>query len=114
LTVAVRYGSWNALDDFKRYVTKVHSRFGINIWITEIGITAASYPSTQQVKNFLMQSFTWLDSQYYVERASWFGEHTPWRRSEITTFRIYASSGFRFRSFFFFGLELYVNVSSLV
>jgi len=67
------YGSWNDLAGFKSFVTTTHSRFGKNIWITEIGITSASHPSQSQVKNFLMDALSWLDSQPYAERAAWFG-----------------------------------------
>lgn len=71
-----RYGSWNDLASFKKYVTSAHSRFGKPIWVTEFGITTASHPSQQQVKSFMMNAFTWLDSQSYVERAAWFGRLT--------------------------------------
>jgi len=69
-----RYGSWNDLAGFKKWVQTAHSQFQMNIWIPELGITSASHPSQAQVKNFMMNAFTWLDSQPYVERAAWFGE----------------------------------------
>jgi hypothetical protein len=69
-----RYGSWNDLASFKKYVQTAHSRFGKNIWIPELGITSGSHPSQTQVKGFMVDAFAWLDSQSYVERAAWFGE----------------------------------------
>lgn len=68
------YGSWKDLAGFKKFVQTAHSRFGKNIWIPELGITSASNPSQAEVKNFMMNAFTWLDSQSYVERAAWFGD----------------------------------------
>jgi len=67
------YGSWNGLDDFKQWVTKVHNRFHKNIWITDMGITTGSGPSQTQVKNFMLNAMGWLDTQGYVERVAWFG-----------------------------------------
>jgi len=67
------YGSWNDIASLKKFVQTAHSRFGKNIWIPELGITTASHPSQGQVQNFMMEAFTWLDSQSYVERAAWFG-----------------------------------------
>jgi hypothetical protein len=67
------YGSWKDLAGFKKYVQTAHSRFGKPIWVTEVGITSASYPSQGQVKSFMMNAFSWLDTQSYVERGAWFG-----------------------------------------
>lgn len=69
-----RYGSWKDLAGFKKWVQTAHSSFGLNIWIPELGITSASNPSQAQVKNFMMNALTWLDSQPYMERVAWFGE----------------------------------------
>jgi hypothetical protein len=75
------YGSWNDLSGFKSYVQTTHSRFNKNIWITEMGITTASNPTQEQVKSFMMNAFSFLDSQSYVERGAWFGsfesDHPP-------------------------------------
>jgi hypothetical protein len=71
-----RYGSWNDIASFKKYVQTAHTRFGKNIWIPELGVTTASHPSQGQVKNFMMEVFAWLESQSYVERAAWFGKLT--------------------------------------
>jgi hypothetical protein len=68
-----RYGSWKDLAGFKKYIQTAHSRFGKTIWVTEVGITSGSYPSQSQVKKFMMDAFSWLDTQSYVERAAWFG-----------------------------------------
>lgn len=67
------YGSWNDIASFKKFVQTAHSRFGMNIWVTELGITSASHPSQRQAKTFMMNAFTWMDSQPYVQRAAWFG-----------------------------------------
>jgi len=67
------YGSWDDLDGFKQWVTKVHNRFHKNIWITEMGITTASGPTQTRVKNFMLSAIGWLNTQGYVERYAWFG-----------------------------------------
>lgn len=67
------YGSWKDIQQFKNFIGQTHARFGKNIWVTEIGITTASNPSTAQVKAFVMNAFTWMNAQGYVHRASWFG-----------------------------------------
>jgi len=67
------YGSWNDLEGLKQYVETAHNRFGKPIWITEIGITTGSWPSHQQVKSFMMNAISWMESQSYVQRVSWFG-----------------------------------------
>lgn len=67
------YGSWNDLAGFKKYVQSVRSQFNKPIWVTEMGITSGSYPSQAQVKSFMMNALSWLDSQSYVERVAWFG-----------------------------------------
>lgn len=67
------YGSWNNISQFKKYVSALHSKFGKDVWVTELGITTSSNPSQQQVKNFMMDAFVWMASQSYVQRASWFG-----------------------------------------
>ncbi|KAF7317237.1 Glyco-hydro-cc domain-containing protein [Mycena chlorophos] len=67
------YGSWQDLAGFKKYVSTARSRFNRKIWVTEIGITTASAPSQAQVKTFMMDAFSWMQSTGYVDRASWFG-----------------------------------------
>lgn len=67
------YGPYTGLNNFKKFVTQAHQRFGKPIWITEIGITSSSHPSTRQVKAFLMNAFQWLDTQTYVSHCAWFG-----------------------------------------
>lgn len=74
LWIRDRYGSWNDLAGFKKFITSAHSQFGYNIWVTELGITSSSNGSQQQIKNFMMQAYSWMDSTGFVERASWFGE----------------------------------------
>lgn len=73
------YGGWNDLAGFKNYVQTAHARFGKNIWIPELGITSSSNPSQAQVKNFMMDAISWLESQSYVERVAWFGS---WESSQ--------------------------------
>lgn len=67
------YGSWKDLAGFKAFVTKVHNTFGYHLWITELGITTASYPSQTQTKQFMMNAYSWMDQQGFVDRAAWFG-----------------------------------------
>jgi hypothetical protein len=68
-----RYGSYKDIATFKNFVSTAHSRFGYNIWVTEVGVTSASKASQQQTKDFMMNAFSWMDSTGYVDRASWFG-----------------------------------------
>jgi len=67
------YGSYQDIATFKKFVSTAHSRFGYNIWVTELGVTSASKASQQQTKEFMMSAFSWMDSTGYVDRASWFG-----------------------------------------
>ncbi|KAJ7698254.1 glycosyl hydrolase catalytic core-domain-containing protein [Mycena rosella] len=67
------YGSYQDLAKFKAFVTSAHTRFGYHIWVTELGVTSGSNPTTQQTKNFMMNAFSWMDSTGFVDRASWFG-----------------------------------------
>lgn len=67
------YGSWKDLSSFKSFVGSAHSRFGLDIWIPEVGVTTASKGSSSQVKGFMMNALSWLDSQSYVQRVAWFG-----------------------------------------
>ena len=70
------YGSWQALDDLKKWVTKVHNRFGLPIWVTEFGVTNKSHPSKGQVEDFQKQAMAWFDTQDYVHRAAWNGGYS--------------------------------------
>lgn len=38
-----------------------------------MGVTTASNPTQQKVKNFMVESITWLEQQSYVERVAWYG-----------------------------------------
>jgi len=67
------YGSWNDLAGFQKYVSTAHSRFGLKIWVTEIGITSASNPSQAQVKNFMVNAVSWMETVGYCDRVAWFG-----------------------------------------
>lgn len=75
------YGSHNDIQGLKQFVQTAHARFNKPIWITEVGITSSSYPSTWQVKNFVMNSVFWMEQQYYIKRVAWFGcfevDHPP-------------------------------------
>lgn len=75
------YGSWKDIAGFKKYVQAAHARFGKNIWVTELGVTTASGGSQHQVKSLMMNAFSFMDSQGYVERGAWFGgfesDHPP-------------------------------------
>jgi len=67
------YGSWRDIEQFKSFIRQTHTRFGKNIWVTEVGITTASWPTTGQVKTFMMNAVSWLSTQPYVHRVAWFG-----------------------------------------
>jgi hypothetical protein len=67
------YGSHKDIAGFKKFVTAVRTKFNKQIWVTELGITSSSNPSQNQVKSFLIGAVTWMDSQPYIERFSWFG-----------------------------------------
>jgi len=67
------YGSWNDLAGFQKWVQSAHARFGMDIWVTELGITSGSKPTQNQVKTFMMNAHIWMNSQSYVKRAAWFG-----------------------------------------
>jgi len=67
------YGHWNNIAGFKTWVQTVHSRYGKNVWVTEVGVTSASNPTQAEDKSFMMNAFSFLDSQSYVERGAWFG-----------------------------------------
>ena len=61
------YGSWNSLSKFKKYISQAHRQFGKDIWITEIGVTSASHPSTGQAKKFFIDATNWAASTGYVK-----------------------------------------------
>ncbi|KIJ89704.1 glycoside hydrolase family 128 protein [Laccaria amethystina LaAM-08-1] len=61
------------MQTFLNGVKNRGGRFDKPIWVTEMGITSGSYPSQAQVKSFMMNTLSWLDSQSYVERVVWFG-----------------------------------------
>ncbi|KAJ7154903.1 glycosyl hydrolase catalytic core-domain-containing protein [Mycena crocata] len=67
------YGSYKDIEGFKKFVSSAHSRFGYNIWVTELGVTTGSRPTQQQTKSFMMAAYAWMDSVGFVDRASWFG-----------------------------------------
>ncbi|KAJ7018407.1 glycosyl hydrolase catalytic core-domain-containing protein [Mycena alexandri] len=60
------------VDFVTKFVSTAHSRFGYQVWVTELGVTSAS-KAQQQTKDFMMSAFSWMDSTGYVDRASWFG-----------------------------------------
>ncbi|KAJ6567121.1 glycosyl hydrolase catalytic core-domain-containing protein [Mycena capillaripes] len=64
-------GSYQDIAGFKKFISSAHSRFGYNIWVTELGITSGSNVTPQQMKEFMMNAFSWMDSVGYVERASY-------------------------------------------
>lgn len=67
------YGDFKDIAGFKAYVQKAHDKFGLPIWIPEVGITTASGPSEGDCLNFMQQALGWLESQSYVDRVAWFG-----------------------------------------
>lgn len=70
------YGSWKGIGDLQKWITTVHNRFNLPIWVTEFGVTSESNPSGKQVHQFMSQALGWLDSQPYVERVAWYGGYS--------------------------------------
>ncbi|EOD44091.1 putative glycoside hydrolase subgroup catalytic core protein [Neofusicoccum parvum] len=58
---------------FKEYVEKAHTKFGMNLWITEYQLQNAD-DATQQ--EFVSQTSEWMSSQTYIERYSYFKAET--------------------------------------
>lgn len=67
------YGDFKDISSFKSFVQKAHDRFGLPIWIPEVGITTASGASEGDCLNFMKEALGWLESQSYVDRVAWFG-----------------------------------------
>ncbi|CAF5027605.1 unnamed protein product, partial [Rotaria sp. Silwood1] len=64
-------------DNFLRFITKAHERFGNKpVWVTEFACTSwnASQPvSQEEINDFFSQSIQNLDSIDWVQRYAWFG-----------------------------------------
>lgn len=58
---------------FKEYINKAHTKFGMNLWITEYQLQNAD-DSTQQ--DFVSQTTEWMSSQTFIERYSYFKAET--------------------------------------
>ncbi|GAK67079.1 glycosyl hydrolase 53 domain-containing protein [Moesziomyces antarcticus] len=67
------YGSWREFDKFTHWIESVHNEFGLDIWMTEYGITQASGGSQADIKNFHIRAVKWMRQQGYVKRSAWLG-----------------------------------------
>ncbi len=74
------YGAWWDRAGFKTWVETVRKRYGMNIWVTEWGVTTSSNGTSQQVAGFVEDTVLWMQNQTYIDRAAWFGAfdtHSP-------------------------------------
>lgn len=67
------YGGYQDIDAFTRWIDTVYNKFKLPIWVTEFGVTAASNPNADQVKDFMEKAIDWMGSKDYVVRAAWNG-----------------------------------------
>ncbi|KAE8233348.1 hypothetical protein CF326_g1614 [Tilletia indica] len=67
------YGGKNDMDKFKAFVQKGWNKYQKSIWLTEVGLTSASNPSSAEAESFLRRALAWVDSQDYVKRITWTG-----------------------------------------
>ncbi|KAK0555233.1 hypothetical protein OC861_004923 [Tilletia horrida] len=67
------YGSKHDIAGFKKYIQKAWNKYGKSIWITELGLTSASHPSTYEAESFLREALAWVDTQDYIKRVTWTG-----------------------------------------
>jgi len=69
------YGGFDAssISQLKSYVAEVHSLFGQNVWIPELGLTQASNPSPDDALGFFQEMVGYFNSVGYVERVAVFG-----------------------------------------
>lgn len=58
---------------FQEYVEKAHTKFGMNLWITEYQLQNAD-DATQE--EFITKTSEWMSSQTYIERYSYFKAET--------------------------------------
>lgn len=63
--VVAHYYAWDKAEDFKNYLTKFHTTFGKNVWVTEFGVTEGN------ADEFLKQVLPWMDSQAWIERYAY-------------------------------------------
>lgn len=67
------YGSWRDFDKFTKWISSVHDAYGLDIWVTEYGITQASGGSQEDIKLFHIRAVNWMKQQGYVKRSAWLG-----------------------------------------
>jgi hypothetical protein len=66
-----RYGATSGLDQSEYYVQSAHQRFGNNIiCVTEMCITTDSNPTESEVKKFLEDAISFMESESYVDRLA--------------------------------------------
>ncbi|KAH7064778.1 hypothetical protein B0J12DRAFT_561102, partial [Macrophomina phaseolina] len=58
---------------FKEYVERAHTKFGMNLWITEYQLQNAD-DATQE--EFISQTSEWMSAQTYIEKYSYFKAET--------------------------------------
>ncbi len=65
-----------AVYQLKEFLDRIHSKYGLPIWLTEYGITnyggSPLLPSTEVQAEFARRSVAMLESLPYVERYAWF------------------------------------------
>ncbi|KAJ7882758.1 hypothetical protein B0H14DRAFT_2499450 [Mycena olivaceomarginata] len=67
------YGSYNDTSGFQNFVASAFTQFNYAIWVTEVGVTTESQATEPQTNDFMVNSFEWMASTGYVDRAAWFG-----------------------------------------
>ncbi|CAF3029511.1 unnamed protein product [Rotaria sp. Silwood2] len=85
-------------NNFINWITNARQRFGNRypVWVTEFACTSwnPSQPvSQQEVKDFMRQSITTLDSLIWVERYAWFGAQRQLDAALGSTNSLIASNG---------------------
>ncbi|MEV4641387.1 glycosyl hydrolase [Actinoplanes sp. NPDC049548] len=65
-----------AVGQFMGYVTAVHDRYQLPIWVTEFGLMnftgTPKFPDTAQITAFISHATAQLEAAPYVERYAWF------------------------------------------
>ncbi|KAJ7820851.1 hypothetical protein B0H14DRAFT_2833171 [Mycena olivaceomarginata] len=61
------YGSYNDTSGFQNFVASAFTQFNYTIWVTEVGLRS------RKPMIFMVNSFEWMASTGYVDRAAWFG-----------------------------------------
>ncbi|KAN0062858.1 hypothetical protein ACQY0O_004679 [Thecaphora frezii] len=68
------YGAKGDFAKLQKYVDNVKAIYpGKELWITEMGLTAASGPSQSDINNFVQKAVTWMQTSGKVARVAWTG-----------------------------------------